>query len=314
MHPCENARKATPLNHFAARSATKNHGMNPTPTFPQAHQSELDTPHPRAMARRPSIFITGAASGIGRACAELFAQRGWFVGVFDIHADGAASVAAALGKHNAFAGTLDVCSPTAWNLALAEFWKKSGQRLDVLLNNAGVLASGRFEDLPLDKQNAMLEINVGGMITGCHSAFTYLQQTPNSHVINMASATAIYGQPELATYSATKFAVRGFTEALDLEWSQQGIRVSAIWPTFVMTAMADHFGQLASAKSLGIQLGPADVASTVLDCATSCPTFHTPHRTVGVQAAVLSLATRFGPSALTRWIVQRMSMSKPRSL
>lgn len=263
--------------------------------------------HVRSTAGRPSILVTGAASGIGRACAELFAQRGWFVGLFDINADGAAAVAATLGEDKAFSGPLDVNSPAAWQEALGEFWTQSGQRLDVLLNNAGVLSSGRFEDLPLARHSAMLQVNVQGMITGCHSAFQYLQQTPNSHVINMASATAIYGQPELATYSATKFAVRGFTEALDLEWTPRGVRVSDIWPTFVKTAMADEYGHIPSVKSLGIRLSPADVASKVWDCATSRPALHTPHRTVGLQAAILSLATRFGPSALTRWIVQRMS-------
>lgn len=270
-------------------------------------------PHSRGAAGRPSIFVTGAASGIGRACAELFAQRGWFVGLFDINADGAASIASSLGEDNAFSGALDVSSPAAWQKALADFWLQSGQRLDVLLNNAGILSSGRFEDLPLDRHNAMLEVNVMGMITGCHSAFQYLQQTPNSHVINMASATAIYGQPELATYSATKCAVRGFTEALDLEWTPRGVRVSDIWPTFVQTTMADEYGHMPSAKSLGIRLSPADVAATVWDCATSGQALHTPHRTVGLQAATLSLATRFGPSALTRWIVQRMSMARPSS-
>ena len=132
-------------------------------------------------------------------------------------------------------------------------------------------------------------------------------------VINMASATAIYGQPQLATYSATKFAVRGFTEALDLEWSRHGVRVSDIWPTFVKTAMADEYGHIPSARSLGIRLTPIDVASTVWDCATSRRVIHTPHRTVGLQAWLLSLATRFGPSALTRWIVQRMSRTMPPS-
>ncbi|WP_349255723.1 SDR family NAD(P)-dependent oxidoreductase [Pseudomonas sp.] len=74
----------------------------------------------------------------------------------------------------------------------------------------------------------------------------------------MASATAIYGHPDQATYSASKFAVHGFTEGPDLEWSKPGIRVRDIWPTFVKTAMADGFGPIFSAKSLGTRLSPAD--------------------------------------------------------
>lgn len=256
---------------------------------------------------RPAIFITGAASGIGRECAELFAQRGWFVGLYDINAEGVAAVAATLGEGNAICGALDVTDPEAWQKALAQFWARSGQRLDVLLNNAGILTAGKFEAVPLAKHNAMLSVNVQGMITGCHSAFPYLRQTPRAHVINMASATAIYGQPDQVTYSATKFAVRGFTEGLDIEWSQFGIRVSDIWPTFVKTAMADGFGPITAAKSLGVRLAPADVAATVWTCATAKRWVHKTHWTVGLQAGFLSIATRLGPPAISRWVVKYLA-------
>lgn len=256
---------------------------------------------------RPAIFVTGAASGIGRACAERFAQRGWFVGLYDVNEQGVATVAANLGEGNAVCGALDVSDADAWQRALAQFWAHSGQRLDVLLNNAGILTTGPFETVPLAKHRAMLTVNVQGMLTGCHSAFPYLQQTPRSQVINLASATAIYGQPELATYSATKFAVRGFTEALDLEWRRFGIRVSDIWPSFVKTPMASDFGGIASAKSLGIRLMPSDVASTIWACANSQSRFHKTHWTVGPQAWLLALGTRLAPSLLTRWVVRLLT-------
>lgn len=256
---------------------------------------------------RPAIFVTGAASGIGRACAELFAQRGWFVGLYDVNAGGVAAVAATLGEGNAICGELDVTDPDAWQRALADFWTHSGQRLDVLFNNAGILTAGKFESVPLAKHNAMLSVNVQGMLTGCHSAFHYLRETPRALVINMASATAIYGQPDQVTYSASKFAVRGFTEGLDLEWSQYGIRVSDIWPTFVRTAMAEGFGPISAAKSLGIRLSPSDVAATVWTCATAKRRFHKTHWTVGLQAGFLSIATRLGPPALTRWVVRYLA-------
>lgn len=253
---------------------------------------------------RPAIFVTGAASGIGRACAELFARRGWFVGLYDVNADGVAVIAETLGKGNAVAGPLDVSDANEWERALAEFWVHSGQRLDVLFNNAGILSTGPFETVALARHDAMLAVNVQGMINGCHSAFRYLKLTPGARVINMASATAIYGQPELVTYSATKFAVRGFTEGLDLEWSKFGIRVSDIWPSFVKTNMAANFGHIASAKSLGIRLTPADVAATVWACATAKPRIHKTHWTVGLQAGILAFATRVAPSALSRRVVR----------
>jgi len=281
--------------------------MKPHITVVQSHRAAknpLGSPLP---AWRPAIFITGAASGIGRACAELFARRGWFVGLYDIDFEGVAAVAATLGESNTVSGALDVSDPEAWERALSDFWAQSGQRLDVLLNNAGILAAGQFETVPLTRHHATLDVNVLGMITGCHRAFQYLRATPRSHVINMASATAIYGQPELATYSASKFAVRGFTEGLDLEWSKFGIRVSDIWPSFVKTAMADDYGRLPSAKSLGIRLTPHDVALTVWGCAIAKKRIHKTHWTVGLQAGFLAFATRLAPPALTRWIVQRMA-------
>lgn len=256
---------------------------------------------------RPAIFITGAASGIGRACAELFARQGWFVGLYDVNADGVKEVAAALGEGNTACGALDVSDPEAWELALADFWRRSGQRLDVLLNNAGILTAGAFESVPLKRHFAMLDVNVASILIGCHRALDYLRQTPGARVINMASATAIYGQPDLVTYSATKFAVRGFTEGLDLEWSRYGIRVSDIWPSFVSSAMAASFERLPSAKSLGIRLAPADVAAKVWRCATTRRLIHKTHWTVGPQASLLSLATRITPTALTRLVVRKLA-------
>lgn len=253
---------------------------------------------------RPAIFVTGAASGIGRACAELFAQRGWFVGLYDVDVEGAEAVAATLGKGNAVAGALDVSDADAWHRALAEFWVRSGERLDVLLNNAGILATGPFETVALARHEAMLAVNVQGMINGCHCAFRYLQRSRGARVINMASATAIYGQPELVTYSATKFAVRGFTEGLDLEWSKFGIGVCDIWPSFVKTDMAEDFAQLASARSLGIRLKPADVAAAVWACAVTRPRLHKTHWTVGLQAGFLAALTRIAPPALSRRAVR----------
>lgn len=265
--------------------------------------STEDTPN----EGRPAIFVTGAASGIGRACAELFARRGWFVGLYDVDADSAASLAATLGKGNAVAGALDVNDADAWQRALAQFWMHSGQRLDVLFNNAGILASGPFETVALARHEAMLDVNVRGMINGCHCAFGYLQRTPGARVINMASATAIYGQPDLVTYSATKFAVRGFTEGLDLEWSRFGIRVSDIWPSFVKTNMSANFAQLASARSLGIRLTPADVAAAVWACAVANPRIHKTHWVVGLQAGFLAFATRVAPPALSRRVVRHLA-------
>ena len=102
--------------------------------------------------------------------------------------------------------SLDVRDPEAWRSALAAFFTATG-RLDVLVNNAGILISGPLEASALERHHAVLDINVKGVLHGCHTAKPYLQATPGSRVINLSSAAAVYGQAALATYSASKFAV-----------------------------------------------------------------------------------------------------------
>ncbi|HSW14623.1 MAG TPA: SDR family oxidoreductase [Solimonas sp.] len=254
---------------------------------------------------KPAIFITGAAAGIGRACAERFAREGWFVGLYDIDEAGVQALARSLGSAS-HAGRLDVIDEQDWQRALAEFCAASGGRLDLLLNNAGVLVSGAFGEIPLAKQQWLVDVNFKGVINGCHAALPYLKQTPGARLINMASASAIYGAPTLAVYSATKFAVRGLTEALQIEWKPLGIVVMDIWPLYVQTRMIDAVG-VGGAKSLdsmGVRLTPQDVAETVWRAALR------PGRThwiVGLQAKLTALAVRLSPSFLTRRVVAWLS-------
>src|SRR6185312_13848346 len=168
-----------------------------------------------------TVFITGAAAGIGRATALTFARNGYTVGGYDIDELGLKSLAGEIEAHGsqAVTGHLDVTDPDEMAQRVGEFANAAGDRLDVLMNNAGILRSGRFEDIDIAAQLKDIDINTKGVVNGLHAAFPYLRTTPNSVVVNLASASAIYGQAELATYSATKFFVRGITEALDIEWS-----------------------------------------------------------------------------------------------
>lgn len=250
--------------------------------------------HPR------SIFITGAAAGIGAATARRFAARGWIVGLFDVDLVGVDRLATELGGHNTVAGRLDVTDAAQWQDALATFVQRAG-RLDVLLNNAGILASGPFETVPLARQQAIVDVNVKGVLNGCHAAFPYLRDTPGACVINMSSASAIYGQPSLAVYSATKFAVRGLTEALDLEWQAHGIRVLDVMPLFVQTAMVQDMDAKAIGK-LGVNLGPEDVAATIYDAAVHVPLLPRVHRVVGRQAKLFYKTAGLAPDWLARLI------------
>ncbi len=215
------------------------------------------------MADKPTIVISGAAAGIGRATALLFARRGYRVGAYDVDPAGLESLrdeVSALGGEVVIGG-LDVTSAADWSEQLRSFTGSSG-RLDILVNNAGILSSGRFEEIPLDRQRQIVEVNVCGTMAGLHTTFPYLRDTKGAQVVNLCSASAIYGQPELATYSATKFAVRGLTEALELEWRRYGIRVIAMWPLFVATPMVDGL-DTHSSKRMGIHLTAEDVAGEI---------------------------------------------------
>ncbi|AKK28893.1 SDR family oxidoreductase [Mycobacterium sp. EPa45] len=255
----------------------------------------------------PSVFITGAAAGIGRATALTFARNGYRVGAYDIDLDGLAGLRkeiAAFGGDVA-TGELDVTDEDQWSARLGEFTSSTGQ-LDILVNNAGVLTTGAFGEVPLGVHRQMVDINFYGALVGLHAALPYLRATPRAQVVNMCSASALYGQPELATYSATKFALRALTEALELEWRQYGIRVLAMWPLFVKTAMTDGV-ETASTKSLGVNLQPEDVAAAVYSATHRRGRLARVHYPVGRQTAVLSALSQVSPNWMQRLITKTLT-------
>jgi NADP-dependent 3-hydroxy acid dehydrogenase YdfG len=258
-----------------------------------------------------AVFITGAAAGIGRATALSFARRGFTVGGYDIDEVGLKTLADDIERlgASAYTGHLDVTDPGEMAQRVGEFANAAGDRLDVLVNNAGILRAGRFEEMDLAGHFKEIDINAKGVVNGLHAAFPYLRATPNSVVVNLASASAIYGQAELANYSATKFFVRGITEALDIEWSQHGIRVIAMWPLYVQTAMTDNI-KTGTTESLGIRLTAQDVADAIVAAAEPSwlrRAIHQVHFPVGTQSKVLALGSRFSPGWLTRVVNKRLA-------
>ena len=256
------------------------------------------------------IFISGAAAGIGKACAQAFHHQGWHVGLYDIDAQGCQRTAEQLGTERVSWGALDVTDPAAWVRALRDFCGPHDGRLDALINNAGILYSGEFQDIELAAQQRIVDVNVKGVMNGCHAAFPYLRDTPDACLINMTSASAIYGQAELATYSSSKFFVRGLTEALDLEWSKYDIRVRDIWPLFVRTAMIDQLDKAQSVKNMGVKLTPQDVAATALKAVAYRGPVAKIHWTVGFSTKALYQAVKIAPLWLTRQINQRLSRAQ----
>jgi NAD(P)-dependent dehydrogenase (short-subunit alcohol dehydrogenase family) len=265
------------------------------------------------MPNHRAVFITGAAAGIGRATALTFARRGFTVGGYDIDEVGLKTLADDIDQlgGTAITGHLDVTDTDEMAQRVGEFVKAAGDRLDVMVNNAGILLAGRFEDLDARAHLKEIDINTKGVINGLHAAFPYLRETPNSVVVNLASASAIYGQAELANYSATKFFVRGITEALDIEWSRYGIRVIAMWPLYVQTAMTDHI-KIGTTESLGIRLTAQDVADAIVKATEPSwlrRAMHQVHFPVGSQTRVMVAGSRFSPAWLTRLINKRLAHS-----
>lgn len=256
---------------------------------------------------RPTVFITGAASGIGRATALLFTARGYAVGAYDIDEVGLTRLAAETTQRagEVRTGVLDVRDTTHWAERLAEFHTAHG-RLDILVNNAGILHSGRFESLDPATHRAMIDINLGGVVTGSHAAFPYLRDTAGAQLVNLCSASAIYGQPELATYAATKSAVKSLTEALDLEWRRHDIRVIAIWPLFVATAMVRGL-DTASTRSLGVRLTAEDVASGIWRATRKPGRLPKVHYEIGTQAKLLATVAKYSPNWAVRTVNKYVS-------
>lgn len=242
-----------------------------------------------------AVFITGSGRGIGRATAEYFAAKGWKVGVFDIDEE---VVSWATGSEYV-AGVVDVTSPESWEKALAKFAEATGDRLDVLVNNAGILYGTPFMEASYDQDSALADVNIKGVYFGARAAFDLLRKTPGSALVNVASASAIYGTQEMSTYSSTKFAVRGITEALDQEWAAEDIVVRSVWPLYVKTAMLEGVSTSGTAR-LGINLTAEDVAEKVFAAATSTNPFAPVHYPVGITATLLYHGAHFAPSRVTR--------------
>lgn len=244
-----------------------------------------------------SVFISGSAQGIGAAMAQLFYQHGWKVGIYDVNEEQAKQLAQQLGA-NAKPGYLNVTNYNQWKMALKGFSTWAGG-LDVLINNAGILYSGDFTETDIDHHHRTIDVNVKGVLNGCHAALPFLKQKKNSKVINLSSASAIYGQPDLISYSASKFAVRGITEGLDIEWRKFGIRVLDLMPLFVQTSMVTDM-DAASIKNMGVHLSAEDVAHEAYKLASSKRPLINTHYPVGLPTKLAFRLSNLSPQFVNR--------------
>ncbi|MES3029152.1 MAG: SDR family oxidoreductase [Pseudomonadota bacterium] len=215
---------------------------------------------------RKSIFITGAASGMGLETARLFAGKGWFVGGYDVNAAGLASLEAELGAGNCLVRPLDVTDREDYRAALADFSAATEGKLDLLFNNAGIGRGGPFAEQPFEDVIAVVQVNLMGVLIGIHEAIGLLKATPNSLCFTTSSSSATFGMANIAVYSATKHAVKGLSEALSVEFKAYGVRVADVLPGVIDTPILPP-GVAAGAPKDGMfrAIPPIEVAKVVWD-------------------------------------------------
>lgn len=256
---------------------------------------------------RKAIFITGGASGIGRAVAQRFAREGWFIGMADIDEAGMRETAASLPAGASSTHKLDVRDREAWDEALAACAAAAGGRIDVVFNNAGIPLGGGLLENSTAEIERCLDINLKGVLFGAQAAHPWLKASaPGSCLLNTASAAGIYGTPGASVYSATKFGVRAVTESLDGEWSADGIKVCSLMPGFIDTPLLDHAPNKASNEDIrsrvkegGLEITPV---SAVADAAWAAVHGSKLHNRVGKTADRLAFASRWLPGRLRQQV------------
>ena len=197
-----------------------------------------------SMNTSPTVVITGAGSGLGAAMAHRFATEGFAVAVTDISRERADAVMMQLQQSGAegFSQVLDITRIEDWK-ALHERVQSEWGGLDVLINNAGVAAAGRCEESSLDDWQWVIEIDLMGVVKGCHTFIPMLREQAargrRGHIINIASFAALSGMAGISAYGTAKAGVFALSEHLRAELAASGIGVSVVCPAFVRTQLTN---------------------------------------------------------------------------
>jgi NAD(P)-dependent dehydrogenase (short-subunit alcohol dehydrogenase family) len=222
-------------------------------------------------------LVTGAASGIGRACAEILAREGAEVILTDVQASGE-EVAVTIRNSGGKARFIhhDVASESEWIDVIASVERQSG-RLDILVNNAGIAVAGLIHELTLDAWRRQMAVNVDGVFLGVKSALPLMRKSAGGSIINISSIAGLRGAANLSAYCASKGAVRLFTKSVALECAamQDGIRCNSVHPGLIETPIwaqvvpgSNEPMDLDAAAALRVPLRrkgwPDDIAKVVL--------------------------------------------------
>lgn len=245
------------------------------------------TPHAASLSTHV-VAITGGADGIGWATAQLFAERGWRVALLDRDASKVSQRAHELGNHH-LSVACDVTQEDQANAAMAHTVNQLG-RLDALVNNAGI----GDQTLPTLQQSAnafdhVLSVHLRGAFLMTQAALAHMQNQGRDTkgnrgaIINLGSIASHGGIPGRNAYCAAKAGVLGMTRALATEWARKGIRVNAVAPGYVATALVAHLADQGAINTsaisrrtpLGRMAEPAEIAETIFFLASPAASYVT---------------------------------------
>jgi len=220
-------------------------------------------------------IVTGAASGIGRACAQRLAAEGARVVAADRDEAGGEQTAMLLGPPHLFAA-LDVTDEAGWARVVDDTVRAFG-RLDILVNGAGVGVVADLEHTTLAQWRFVNAVNSDGVFLGCREAFRAMRAAGGGSIVNISSVAGLVGDGDLAAYCASKGAVRLLTKSVALSGARRGanIRCNSVHPGFIATPMVDALAagypdpaaareRLANANPVRRIGEPDDVAHLVL--------------------------------------------------
>ena len=218
--------------------------------------------HHEEMARAASVngkvvVVTGGARGIGYSTAKTLHQLGARVAIGDV--DEVAVKEAGTDLDVGFYARLDVTDRQSFTTFLDDVERELGP-LDVLINNAGIAPAGRFVDEPDEVTQRTIAINIFGVILGTKLAAERMVKRRRGHIINIASLAALGAVPGIATYTATKHAVLGFTDTARLELRGTGVTLSAVMTTLTNTSMVDGVASVPGFRNAE----PEDIAAGVV--------------------------------------------------
>lgn len=193
------------------------------------------------MSRLPSTyFLTGCASGIGRHLTDRLIAKGASICAADIDTDALHDYAQkyAWPLDRVMLATLDVCDPEAWERVFSAAAERFGH-IEVCMNIAGILKSAWMHETTLHDTNAQIDVNTKGVIFGTQVAARHMIERGGGHIVNISSMAGIAPIPGLAVYTASKFAVRGFSLAAAVELRRHHVAVTAVCPDSVNTPLLD---------------------------------------------------------------------------